>query len=217
MSLYASLPLTRCNATLQVVGACTQNLARMKFIVVIALFVGVISCATDDQSGRTGKQAGLIPTGTEKCQSCGVIHQYASTFDDLDYSLIAGFCDEFGLKRQIYWKAPHGPNPACSATYDSDLSWEYLHSEMPKLKRDTFDSFRQRNRPIPTHRGTEDLAEGYGVSIVEDFQGAYQLSRGGFSGNQQQALIYNGSGMIYLFQRSGNKWQQIDSCVLWIP
>jgi hypothetical protein len=213
----------------------------MKTIAMTAVFLGIVSCATTKHSGdnpntrhdyispeETGTSAILPevdpitdkidPTATkgEKCQSCGAFHRYAATFDELDYSLIADFCDGFNLRKQVLMKAPHGPTPACSSTYDSNLSWDYLHKQIPELRRETFDSFKRRNNPIPIHESSEALAVQYGIDIVQDSADANQLSRGGFSGDREQALIYSGRGVIHLFQRKGAKWEEVDSCVLWI-
>ncbi|MFD2158111.1 hypothetical protein ACFSW8_04280 [Rubritalea tangerina] len=188
----------------------------MKAATLSILLLGVVSCATTKHADDNKEHSDLTTTQAEKCKSCGTIHRYSATFDRMDYSLIADFCDAFSLKRQAFWKAPHGPTPACSSNYDSDLCWDYLHEQMPELRRDTYDSFKRRNSPIPTHLGNEDLAAEYGITIVQGSTYAYRLSRAGFSGKQQQALIYSGSGVIHLFQRKDNKWQQIDSCVLWI-
>ncbi|MEM1223991.1 MAG: hypothetical protein AAGH40_14670, partial [Verrucomicrobiota bacterium] len=98
----------------------------MKAVGVAALLLGFVSCATTKHSSDNKENSDPAATQTEKCQSCGTIHRYAATFDEIDYSLIADFCDGFSLKRQAFWKAPHGPTPACSSTYDSDLSWDYL-------------------------------------------------------------------------------------------
>jgi len=184
----------------------------MKNVSILALFLGLASCATNgvENSARANEATSVI------CSSCGSIHHYAATFDDLDYALIAGFCDEFQLKRQVFWRAPHGPTPGCSSTYASDLSWDYLRENMPRLRRDTFESFQKRNRPIPTHEGLSALADRHGIAVIHDQSDAWQLTRGGFSASRQQALIYSGRGFIHLFERRDGTWRQVDSAVLWI-
>lgn len=208
--------LNSCGVALPVASATPHHSAIMKSLTLILLSLAITSCVTSNNSGDHRQQDGLSPALPEKCRFCGGIHQYAATFDELDYSLIADFCDGFDLKKEVYWKAPHGPSPSCSSTYGSDLPWDYLHEEMPGLRRDTFDSFKRRNKPIPTHQGREEVAARYGVVITHSTSNAYRLTRGGFSSNRHQALIYSGGGVIYLYEWRESKWHQVDSCVLWI-
>jgi hypothetical protein len=183
---------------------------------VIALSLGFVSCSTI--ANQPAPKERKKPAGElrEKCRTCGTIHEYAASFDDSDYALIADFCDGFRVKKQVSYRAPHGPNPSCSSTYAANLPWDYLRKEMPALRRDTFESFKRRNTPIPTHEGSEDIAKRRGISIVHSPADAYDLTRAGFSGNRQQALIYSGGGVMYLLERKGTKWRHADSCVLWI-
>lgn len=188
----------------------------MKSTVLIALSLGLVSCAAPRHSPGSKPEASSAALKA-KCESCGAVLQYAGTFDELDYSLIASFCDGYKLQKRVFWKAPHGPTPSCSSTYDSDPRWEYLHGEMPALRRDTFESFKQRNTPLPAHQGSEDAAARHGIVIVRDDSDTCRLTRGGFSASRQQALIYSGGGVMHLFERKGDQWQEADRCVLWIP
>jgi|GEM_PF-5225936 len=124
-----------------------------------ALFFCCVSCSSSDVL-------------SSRCKSCGTVQEYAPTFDELDYALIRDVCAEFSIERDVYWRAPNGPSPGCSSTYEADLSWDYLYEEMPQLKRDTFDSFQARNRATPTHHGLKKVAAKYGIKLTRWREGS---------------------------------------------
>lgn len=149
------------------------------------------------------------------CKSCGQVHKYLVTFDDLDYSLIAKHCDDFGIERKAYWIAPQGPEPSCDSSYDA-LAWSYLKEELPSLRRDTFESFKRRNTPIPMHKETSSIASNFGIKIVKRDGDARRFARGGFSENKKQALLYSGGGVLYMYEFKDNAWKEVKRAILWM-
>ena len=142
---------------------------------------------------------------TEACQSCGEVHQYSYSFNQVDYEFLqTAFADE----QLFYWKAPHGPTPACSSRYASDLRYKFLKESMPSLKRETFKSFLRKNARIAVHKN-----EGSPVPVSK--KEGKQISRPGLDHLHQQALVYDGMSMI-LFRRTASGWEVAESLMLWI-
>ncbi|SHI50566.1 hypothetical protein SAMN02745181_0275 [Rubritalea squalenifaciens DSM 18772] len=181
----------------------------MKHLSILALVLA--SCASPE--GLQTEIEKPVAVMSERCKSCGTEHHYASSFDAQDYALIAGFCDAFKLKREVYWKAPRH---SCSSKLATEFPWETLRDKMPDLKRETYQSFLQRNEPVPMHRGSENMAAQHGITIKRSGSGLQHFSRGGFSKDGKQALIDAGDGIIYLFEYLGQTWQQVDKVVIWI-
>ncbi|MHA3772956.1 hypothetical protein ACXR0O_15585 [Verrucomicrobiota bacterium sgz303538] len=146
---------------------------------------------------------------------------FGFTFDDDDYELIADLAAALQVASKVHWRAPTGPNASCSSTYSKDLSLEYIKAEMPSLRRETFEDFLRRNNPIPAHRLPKWRSDS-GKQVTVKFRespasNVRYLSRGGFSRDGEQAMIYNGeSGFIYLLQRSSDGWHVEGKVVLWI-
>ncbi|WP_367872200.1 hypothetical protein [Luteolibacter sp. Populi] len=156
---------------------------------------------------------------TEACSSCGEKHDYAHTFDALDYEVIADYAAFLKVPPRVYWKAPHGPEPSCDSSY-AGLSWSRLHEDMPELKRATFESFLKRNRPIPAHSVKSWQVPG-GAEIKIDAgkrssRDALHLTRAGFDPSGRQALIYPGQGVMVLLKKQDGKWVLAATMILWI-
>jgi hypothetical protein len=193
----------------------------MNQIHILTLVLLISSCASHDGTREHNRTANDQRGFTEQCPSCGVKHTYQYSFDERDYRLIADFCSmyEGDGDRAVSWKAPHAASPSCSSSYSTDLSWAFLHREMPHLERSTFDDFLQRNDPIPAHKiyRWRD-SQGGVVRVIHGDPSrsrARWLSRGGFSNDGKQALIYGGGGVIHLFCLKNGKWFQIDTATLW--
>lgn len=147
---------------------------------------------------------------------------YGYTFDDRDYELISDLAESFHTRPRVFWQAPPGPDGSSSVTYLRDQDFDFLHKEMPSLRRDTFDSFVHRNSPIPAHRLLRWQSQ-QGKTVTVDIRASdpvkvMHLSRAGFSRDGNQALIYQGGGAggIYLFERRGDTWYFSKMTVLWL-
>lgn len=147
---------------------------------------------------------------------------FGFTFDDDDYELIADLAAALQVAPRVHWRAPTGPNPSCSSTYSKDISFEYIKEGMPSLRRETFEDFLRRNNPVPVHRLPEWRSDN-GKQVTVEFRksrasNVQYLSRGGFSRDGEQAMIYDGgSGLIYLLKRSSDRWHVKGKAVMWTP
>lgn len=181
------------------------------FTFLIAVALPAICVAGDKQAA----------VWTEKCTNCGTGFHISRSFDQSDYTFIGQFIDQLpsGVT-SIFYRSPHGPQPACSATWSKDMSYELLRKQTASLRKDTYDSFIARNRYIAEHATNSfTTPAGRKVRIIGETKAdtwLLTLTRVGLSGDGRQALICTDS-IVYLYEQSGSRWKQVGKVVLWIP
>lgn len=169
------------------------------FFYLLCLVVGA-GCTHSSSNRKVSQRVDF----SESCRSCGQVHRYAYSYSGEDYDF---FSEAYPKVEAFYWKAPHGPTPACSSRFE-DLSYSVLKEELPDLKRETFQSFLRRNEVIAVH-----LPEKCPVAVSEN--DGFSVSRPGFDSGKTQALACDGRFWV-LFELRNGKWKEIDGFMQWI-
>jgi hypothetical protein len=185
-------------------------------IILLFLCSALVGCITESASPPTS----LAARGpfTEKCPNCGLIFHYNDTFDSRDYSF---FSSILGVRKQdleLYYRAPHGPTPSCFSTWTKDTPFLSLTKDLPALRRDTYNSFIERNAEIAQHTITDFRSSvGRTIHIVKQRSdhAPLSLSRLGFSRDGRQALLYRNSSFL-LYTRVGNEWEETSASLIWM-
>lgn len=161
----------------------------------------------------------------EVCTNCGKELVFGEVFDDLDYGLLADVIEPPLWPRVFVldWQAPYGPSPTCDSTSRWDgISFERLGEELRGLRRDTYDSFLDRNRTIAVHQ-RKSFTTRNGSIVRIGGSGSRNISpraytRAGFNKELTQALIYcEGSvGFYELWEKRDGRWILVSTLIAWI-
>jgi hypothetical protein len=159
---------------------------------------------------------------TEVCSNCGVKSVYGEVFDDLDYELLSyAFAPRWPRGDFIDWEAPSGPTSSHDSKW-SELTFDHLTKGLPKLQKDTFDSFLDRNKTIAVHqRRSFSARNGSNVRIAGPGSRnvmPWMYARAGFNTDRNQALIYRGTGCgsFSLWEKKDGKWTNVQFLTTWI-
>jgi len=151
------------------------------------------------------------------CRTCGGTNIIGTTFDDWDYDLLADVLDGRDAGDDfIFWVSPYGPGAGHSRGW-SEMTFECLRREMPRLREDTYDSFVERNRTAAAHfRPRLRTRSGRTVRVAGEGSRNIQppcYTRAGFAADRSQALIYCGGGnaeVYSLWEKRDGKWRSVD-------
>ena len=161
----------------------------------------LLSCATQTAEREvTCAQEGF----SESCHSCGTPRHYAYSWTDEDYGFLRSALSDITLNP----RSPHGPTPACSSTYSEDTSYRFLKSDMPRLKRSTFQSFLAKNQKIAVHSPSVTA-----VKVAKKSESS--ISRPGFSSDGTQTLVFDGR-YFTLYELINGEWRAVEHSMAWI-